>query len=221
MAITYDDLVTLINDTIQSDDEATFEAHVDDFIDQAEDLIIKNCQIPPMTKMATGSLTLGNEHLTLPTDYIAPLQFVVISGTTRYQLKMKDASFLTATYASTASSERGRPKYYAQGDNATTSQIRMRPVPDSAYSYELEYSSRPASLIDGAGSGTTWISTNMKNALVYGALMHAALYIRDFEGAAAYKQQFMDATGLTKIEQEGKARTDRRRREYVRPNVQE
>lgn len=221
MAITYAELVTLINDTIQSDDEATFETHVDDFIDQSEDLIIKNCQIPPMTKMATGSLTLGNEHLALPSDYIAPLQFTVISGTTRYQLKVKEASFLTAAFPSTSASDRARPKYYSPGDNATTSQLRMRPVPDSAYTYELEYSSRPASLIDGASDGTTWISANMKNALVYGSLMHAALYIRDFEGAEKYKQQFMDATGLSKIEQEGKARTDRRRREYARPNVQE
>lgn len=218
MAISYDDLVILIGDTIPADDETTFVSHIDDFIDQTEDLISKNCQLPVMTKTASSTLTASSEYLVLPDDYLAPLQLAVISASTRYQLKFKDSSFLTQAYPGTTT---GLPKFYSQGNEAETARLRMRPIPDSAYTYELEYSARPASLVDAGGANTTWISTNMKNALVYGCLMHGALYIRDFEGAKEYERQFMQAAGLTKIEQEGKARTDRRRRDYARPDVQE
>ena len=221
MSITYDQLVTLIEDTIQSDDESTFETHIPDFIKQAEDTIIKNCQLPVMTKTVTGSFTTGNEHITLPSDYIAPLKFEVISGNDRYQLKHKDASYLSAAFPSSATAARARPLFYSQGDDGTTSRLKVRPIPDTTYSYDLEYSSRPASLTAGAGSGTTWISTNMRTALVYGALMHAALYIVDLELAATYERQFKEAAGLTKVEQESKARDDRRRKDYIRPEVQE
>lgn len=221
VAITYEELVDLIGETIPANDEETFVSHIDDFIIQAEDIIVKSCQLPVMSKTATGSLSIGVETLTLPSDYIAPLQLFLTVSSNRYQLKHKEGSFLVAAYPSTASGDRGQPAFYAQGDNADTSQIRLAPIPDAAYSYTLEYSHKPASLTEGAGGGTTWISTHMRTALVYGALMFAADYILDAEAAAMYEKKFMTAAGLTKAEQEGKARTDRRRREYVRPNVQE
>lgn len=221
MAITYAQLRTLISDTLQSDDETTFDAHLDDFIRQAEDLIIKSCQLPVMSKKSTGSMVIGTPTITVPSDYIAPLQFHVTDSNVNYQLKHKDSSFMDAAYPSTLSAARARPRYYSQGDNSTTIQLRFAPTPDATYAYTLEYSSRPASLTDGGDDDTTWISTNMETALTYGAMMFAALYIIEPAQAAQYKELFMDAAGLTKQEQEGKARTDRRRREYQRPNVQE
>jgi hypothetical protein len=221
MAITYSELKTLISDTLQSDDEDTFTTHLDDFIRQAEDMIIKACQLPVMTKKATGSLVVGTATIDAPSDYIAPLQFYVTDDDVKYQLKHKDSSFLDAAISSSAVAARARPRYYSQGEDSPTIRLKMAPVPDETYAYTLEYSCRPASLVDAGDSGTTWISTNMETALVYGALMHAALYIIEPTMAGEYKQIFMDAAGLTKQEQEGKARTDRRRREYQRPNVQE
>ncbi|OYW72979.1 MAG: hypothetical protein B7Z37_23235 [Verrucomicrobia bacterium 12-59-8] len=221
MAITKAELKTLISDTLQSDDETTFDAHLDDFIRQAEDMIIKSCQLPVMTKKATGNLVIGTATLTVPADYIAPLQFSVTDSNVKYQLKHKDSSFLDAAYPSTLSADRARPRYYGQGDNSTTIELRLAPAPDATYAYTLEYSSRPASLTAGGDDDTTWISTNMETALTYGALMFAAMYIIEPQQAEQYKALFMDAAGLTKQEQEGKARTDRRRREYQRPNVQE
>lgn len=224
MAITYDQLVTMVKDTIQSDGEATFEAHIDDFIKHAEDTIIKNCQIPPMTKKQTGNLVIGSPLITANSDFIAPLrlEFTDTDGSV-VQAKHKDDSFTNGVFAGVPNDI---PRYYSLSHSTTRQttggpRFRLRPFPDATYAYMLEYSARPASLTAGAGSDTTWISTNMQSALVYGTLMYAALYSLDLENSALYDRLFKEAMGLTKIEQEGKARDDRRRKDYIRPKVQE
>lgn len=221
MTMTYDQLVTLIQDTIQSNDDTTFASHINDFIKQAEDDIIKKCQLPTMLKR-TGQLTMtaGIGTIDLPSDYIATLRLEITSGPVqRVQLRQKDSSFLTAAYPNDSST--GFPLYYAEAPaSGSTNRLMIRPIPDVNYSYILRYSCRPASLTAGAGSGTTWISTNMRTALTYGALMYAAMYIEDYALAEVYEKHFNDAAGITQMEQ-AKFNQQRRRKEYIRPEVQD
>jgi hypothetical protein len=221
MSITYDELVSLITSTLQPDDEATFISHIDDFIKQAEDTIIKNCQIPIMIAEATGTLSVGSGNINVPTDYIAPLKFEVTSGGVKTQLKMRNDSFLVSAYPENPAVQ-GLPIYFSNdSENASLHRLRYRPISDQTYSYTLEYSRRPASLAAGAGSGTTWISTNMRTALVSGSIMYAAIYSMKMDMANFYEKKFREAMGLTKVEQEGKARTDTHRKEYSRPPAQD
>jgi hypothetical protein len=219
MTMTYDQLVTLIQDTIQSNDDTTFASHINDFIKQAEDDIIKKCQLPTMLKRTGGlAMTAGVGTIDLPSDYIATLRLEA-TGTARVHLRHKDSSFLTAAYPNDSST--GFPLYYAEAPaNGSTNRLMIRPIPDSNYTYALRYSCRPASLTAGAGSGTTWISTNMRTALTYGALMYAAMYIEDYALAEVYEKHFNDAAGITQMEQ-AKFNQQRRRKEYIRPDVQD
>lgn len=218
MAITYDQLVTLVKDSVQSDGEATFEAHIDDFIKHAEETITKNCQIPPMTKKQTGNFSIGGGTITPNSDFIAPLRFEYTNAAGQIiQLKHKDETFMVCDGLI---NESGDPRYYSWAFVGSGSlRLRLRPTPTATHAYVLEYSCRPASLTDGAGSGTTWISANMQSALVYGTLMYAYLYLVELEEVASYERMFNEAMGLTKIEQEGKARDDWRRKGVKRQPV--
>ena len=69
----------------------------------------------------------------------------------------------------------GLPKYYAVFDENT---FILAPTPDSNYTFELHYKHRPASLTAGADSGTTWVSTNAPDALLYGTLVEAATFLK-------------------------------------------
>ena len=216
--MTYAEIVAIITDTIQSNDEPTFAVHIPDFVRMAEETIMKEVQLPVMTKTVRGSCTAANEYITLPSDYIAPLYVCVLSSDVYSILVQKDSSFLLQAFPSRASVDQAIPTYYSPDDEG---KLRVRPIPDQNYTFELEYSHKPTSIVDVTAGVETWISVNMKTALVYGALIHAALYIFDDKVAAAYKAMFDDALGKTKIEQEGKARTDRWRSDYKRPQVRE
>jgi hypothetical protein len=156
----------------------------------------------------------GDENIALPADYISMVTLVVNDR----QLKYRDSSFLSAAFPDLT---QGQPRFFSDDHEAGVYQVRLRPIPNAVYTGSMRYLATPVSLTAGAGSGTTWISTNMEAALVYGTLMHAALYIMDKPLAETYERKFKEAVGLTKIEQEGKALDDRRRKDYARPKWQE
>jgi len=63
---------------------------------------------------------------------------------------------------------------------------------------ELHYKYRPDSLTAGAESGTTWLSTNAPDAMLYGSLVEAATFLKVPEEAAAYDQRFAQAVAALK-----------------------
>ena len=69
----------------------------------------------------------------------------------------------------------------------------LAPTPASGYTFELHYKYRPASLTAGADSGTTWLSTNAPDALLYGCLVEASNFLKIPEESAAYEQRFKEA----------------------------
>jgi hypothetical protein len=91
------------------------------------------------------------------------------------------------------SSSRGRPKYYSNFDDAA---FELSPVPDANYSVELHYLHQPASLTSGAESGTTLLSTDYPDALLYGSLAEAAIFLKETPDVIAnMEQRFMAAIG--------------------------
>ena len=72
------------------------------------------------------------------------------------------------------------PKYYSIFD---VGNFIVGPTPDQHYTVELHYYYRPASITAGAGAGTTWLSENAPNALLYGSLVEAYTYMK---GEAGY-----------------------------------
>ena len=178
--------------------ETTFVADLDTFIKEAEERILKNVQLPVFRKNVTGNATTGFQYLSTPSDFLASYSLALIINSVYTYPLLKHVSFIR-DYTPNASTT-GETKYYALFDDNT---FILAPTPASDYSFELHYNYRPASLTAGADSGTTWLSTNAPDAMLYGTLVEAATFLKVPEEIGQYEQRFMMAISSLKKLGEG------------------
>jgi hypothetical protein len=200
MAWTYDTLVQAIKDWTQYD-ETSFNDNINAFIQNAEERILFAVDLTVFRKNQTGSLTLNNKYLTVPSDYLSAFSLsVTANGSTNFLLQ-KDVEYLQE-YNPTGAT--GVPKYYAVFDINT---FLVAPVPAASYSVELHYYYRPQSLTATSGSQTTWISNYAQEALLYGCLIEAYIYMKGEQDLIAmYDKRFNEA--LDRLKNYGEGRED-------------
>ncbi len=89
----------------------------------------------------------------------------------------------------------------------------LSPTPNQAYTVELHYYYRPASITAGAGSGTSWLSENAPNALLYGSLVEAYTYMKgEADMMQLYEQRFAQEIQRLKDLAEARENSDAYRR---------
>ena len=199
MAWTYTTLTQSIQDWTDNA-ETTFVAEIPFFITNAEERIFKSVDLEYFRKNVSGTFTSGNKFLAVPSDYLSSfsLAFVDSSGNTNFLLQ-KDVSFIQQ-YTPGGTSTTGNPKYYAPFDVET---FIVSPTPDSAYTAELHYFYRPASITTD-DSGTTWIGTNASDALLYGSLVEAYTFMKgEADVIKMYSDRYMEALSRLKNYAEG------------------
>ena len=215
MTWTYSSLKTAIQDYAEST-ETSFTTHLDDFIKSGEERILKAVQLDDFIKNVTGTATSGSAYLGSPSDFLSPFSLAVIDSDSNYNyLKLKHSSFIRDY--TPASSTTGEPKYYAEFDEDT---FILAPTPNTTYTFELHYFYRPSSLTSAGDSGTTWLSTNAPNAMLYGSLAEAMIYLKNYESSPIYEQRFQEALALMKNLGEGKSTRDQYRYDQVRRSPQ-
>ena len=198
--MTYAELVANLQATLQTD-EATFVAQIPDIVKSAESDIILNTQIPDLRKNSQGSLTTGNEYLSLPSDFVSQYSLAVVSGTNHVYLVNKEVDFMREVYP--ARTTTGTPRYYGVFDDDT---FIVSPTPDANYVVELHYFYKPNSIVDDS---TTWIGTNASNALLYGSLVHAYIFLKgDQDMMQYYRDEYLRALGNLQVITEGRLRKD-------------
>jgi hypothetical protein len=170
--MTYAELQTAIKDYLQNT-ETTFVNDLDTIIKQGEERILKIIRLPVFRKNVTGTLTDGNTYLSTPSDFMDDFSLAIISSSNHSYLLRTDVSFIREAYPN--SSTKSTPKHYALFDDTT---FIVGPTPDADYSAELHYFYRPASITAGASDGTTWLSTNASNALLYACLLEGYIYMK-------------------------------------------
>ena len=194
MSFTYATLKSTVQDYCETS-ETTFVNDLPTFIKEAEERILKNVELPVFRKNVTGTATASNTYLSTPTDFLAPYSLAVSSSGSYSYLLFKHVSFIRDYTPNPTTT--GLPKYYALFDDTT---FLLGPAPDSNYTFELHYKYRPASLTAGAESGTTWLSDNAPDALLYGTLTEAATFLKAPEEVGNYQQRFdMALAGLKKL----------------------
>lgn len=194
MSFTYATLKSTVQDYCETS-ETTFVNDLPTFIKEAEERILKNVELPVFRKNVTGTATASNTYLSTPTDFLAPYSLAVSSSGSYSYLLFKHVSFIRDYTPNPTTT--GLPKYYALFDDTT---FLLGPAPDSNYTFELHYKYRPASLTAGAESGTTWLSDNAPDALLYGTLTEAATFLKAPEEIGNYQQRFdMALAGLKKL----------------------
>jgi len=203
MSFTYSTLKTAIQNYTEND-ETTFTNNLSVFIKNAEERILKNAHLSLFRKNVTGSMTSSNQYLGCPSDFLAPFSLSYTSSSVKSFLDFKDVNFIQTFNPN--SSTTGSPRYYAQFDVDT---FIIGPTPDSSYTSELHYFYRPASLTAGDDDGTTWLSINATQALLYGSLIEAYTFMKgEADLLQDYEKRFAEAMVSIKMLGESREVTD-------------
>tara|TARA_B100001250_G_scaffold122124_1_gene103647 strand:+ start:15656 stop:16330 length:675 start_codon:yes stop_codon:yes gene_type:complete len=223
--MTLAELKTLIQNYVENT-ETTFVSTLDDFIKNSEERIFELIQFDYFRKNVTGNLTAGNTYLTAPTDFQMSFSLAVIDANGDYKyLDKKHTTFMREfSVDPTDTTLRGQPLYYADFDKELStatdngSTLIVSPVPDLDYSVELHYLFKPNSLVtDTTG---TWISQNARNALLYGALVEANIFLKgESDIQQLYEQRFLLEITRLKNLAEARGRRDEYRYDSLRTTV--
>ena len=209
---TYGTLKTAIQDYLDNS-ETTFTNNLDNFIQTAEERILKAVQLPVFRKNVTGSVTASDTYLAAPDDFLAPYSLAVIDGSNNYSyLLLKHVSWIRDYTPAVATT--GEPLYYAIFANDS---FIVAPTPNSNYSVELHYYYRPNSLTTVSSSSQTWLSENAPNAMLYGSLVEGAVFMKsDPQTIALYDSKFQEALGMLKLLGEFKDVRDEARNDQIK-----
>jgi len=207
MSFTYAQLETAIQDFTENF-ETSFVTNLPVFIRGAEDRIFTLVDLELFRKNATSQLSVGYPYLNVPPDYLAPFSLQLTTTNYKQFLENKDVNFVQQ-YAVDAGANT-TPKYYSVFD---VDNFIVGPTPDLAYEVELHYYYRPASITAGAASGTSWLSSNAPNALLYGSLVEAYTYMKgEADMLQLYEQRFAQEIQRLKDLAEARENSDAYRR---------
>jgi len=209
MAFTFTTLKTAIQDYLETT-ESTFVTNLPTIITQAEQRILRTCQIPDLRKNETGSLSQGNAYLTMPTGFLASYSLAIDNSGYEY-LVFKDVNFIREAYPVEAT--QGVPKYYSIFDDT---RFIIGPTPDDNYNTEIHFMYEPES-ITTASSGESWLGSNAENALLYACLVEGYTFLKgDPAQMEWYNAKYEDAVSRLKSLGEGYDTTDNFRSGAVR-----
>ena len=203
----YAELTTNIQDIC----EQTFTAdQLAMFTQQAEQLIFAAVDLPALRKNQTGTTTLNNKYLTMPSNMLYVYSLAVIDASNEYHyLLNKDVSFIREAYPVAATA--GLPMHYGIFGDGT---FILGPTPDAAYASEIHFAIYPASIVT---AGTSYLGTEFDSALLNGALVQAIRFQKgEGDMVAMYDKMYMDAISLLKNLGAGRLETDTFRSGVVR-----
>ena len=213
MAFTFTTLKTAIQDYTQNA-ESTFVSQLSRFILNAEERILKECQLDVFRKSSQGSSTSGNQYLSKPSDFLSQNSLSVINSSSKEFLLYKQVTMLQDYTPNPTTT--GTPKYYGDWDENT---FLLAPTPDSNYTMELHYFYRPTS-ITTSGAGTSWLGTNAELCLLYGSLCEAYTFMKGEPTLQKeYTDRFIESIQWLKNLGEGKQTRDQYRYDRVRREV--
>ena len=222
MSFTYAELKTAIQQYADNT-ETTFVANLPTFIKTVEERLLKSVDLTDFRKNADGAVQANNQYLAVPSDYLASFSLSAkfdgtISGvsiTPKTFLLQKDVNFIQtytpAPQDTTASLlQVGRPLYYAIFDKDN---FILAPVPDDTYEMELHYFYRPQSLTAVGENNTTWLSENAPNAMLFGSLVEATVYMKgEPDIMQMYNERFAESVARLKDYAEARENSDAYRR---------
>ena len=172
------------------------------FTEQTEQKIYNAVQIPALRRNVTSAFSIANKYLDLPTDYLYTFSLAVVDGSGNYNYLLdKDVNFIREAYPNPT--DTGLPKHYANFDDNT---LIVGPTPDVAYAVELHYGYYPESIVT---AGTTWLGDEFDSALLNGALVEAARFMKaEPDIIQNYDKMFSESLTLLKVLGDGKLRRD-------------
>jgi hypothetical protein len=187
------ELKTRVTQYLEAGD-TTFLANLPQFIRMAEDEIYRKVDIGDLSRTEPFTFPIGQELVNLSSDFLSLNYLSVTVGAERRMMLVKDQAFLREF---STPGETGVPRFFTV---YSESQIMIAPPADATYTGEISYLFNPTSLADLPDDGTTWLSRNAEQALLFGTMVQGYVYLKgDQDVISAYQDKYMAA--VTQLEQ--------------------
>jgi len=189
MAITsYADLQTSIANFLARTD---LTAQIPDFIQLAEARINRELETREQEKRSQATLVPNSEYIALPTDLREVREVKLLTS----PLTILDYMSPTGLDSQYSSNGLGKPKGYS----VVGAEMKLRPIPDSAYTVEIVY----IGSVDTLSAVTTpTLFLRSPDVYLYGALTEAYVYLLDEQRAAQYDEKFTRAINEVRMDEE-------------------
>jgi hypothetical protein len=173
------------------------------FVQQTEQFIYNTVQLPSLRKNVSGTITLGNKYLAVPSDYLYTYSLAVINSDGSFDFLLnKDVNFIREAYPTPTST--GTPKHYANFNDET---FILGPTPSASLTVELHYGYYPESIV--TASTLPWLGENFDSALLNGSLVEALRFMKgEPDLVQMYDKMFVQSITLLKLLGDGKLRSD-------------
>ena len=192
--------------------ETSFVATIPTMVQNVERAIYQRVHLPALRKNQTGTMTAANKYLSVPTDFLAPYALSItipavlappalVADAYQVFLLNKDVEFMREAFPDPTLP--GPPSHYGLFDAET---FILAPTPDQSYAVELHYFYYPETIVT---AGTSWLGDNFPNALLYGTLVEAYIYVKgEADMLSNYRQMFGEAMDQLKQLGDGQKRQD-------------
>ena len=172
----YSELKTAIANFLSRDD---LTDQIPNFIQLAVARLSRELETREQEKRSTATLTSGDEYIALPSDF-REVREVKLNTDPIKVLEYHSPVSLDVSYGRSGT---GRPSGYS----VVGQELKVRPIPDSAYTMEIVYIGSLGSISD---SVTPTLFLRSPDLYLYGALAEAYAYLLDEQRAAQYDQKF-------------------------------
>ena len=161
----------------------------DTILTEAQALIYRELRVRQMIATpATGTMSVGVETLTLPTDFLDPIWFGYTGATyaDKIDLKTVDEVENDRAYAADDTLQTGKPTIYYVRDGYAQFSRQI----DIAYPYRLVYYKRPAAL--GSLNTTNFLTETMPRLLRAACLAAASEFLKKADDKAWWTERMAE-----------------------------
>ena len=186
---TFANLKTSIANYLNRDD---LTSYIPDFISLAEARNGRDLRLRIMENVATATATGGTNYISLPTNFLE-FRYVALNTTPKIVLRYMSPFELTRNYGGTTS---GEPVYMT----LIGERLYFGPTPDSNYSIEWAYYSKPTALSDSNTSNA--ILTNHPDLYLYASLLESAPFLMQDERLGTWAELYREAVKVANASDE-------------------
>jgi hypothetical protein len=194
---------TLVNAivAVTEDDGVEFALYIPTAISLAEDMLIKELDLPELEQKTTGSLTGGIRTLPKPTGYRFANYVRITVNNVMKQLVKKREDWLIDYWPNAVTT--GEPKYYS--DESLTNFV-VAPTPNNTYAYEIKYTAAPTKL---SGTNlTNYFVDKCPDLLFNAAMIELARFMKAWSQVQMWEAKYAQLRDSWNVEAMRKRRDD-------------
>lgn len=183
----FTNITSAVEDWLNRSGFTSVTDRVEDFVVLAQRRIQRNTRVPPMEVRVTLTVDSVGEA-TIPTDYLDTKYMVGSNSVAAWPIQRR--SYFDVKHVRLRND--GDVAYF----DTEAGKFLFGPVPGSSQSVELVYY-RELEFISSSVQ-TNWFSLYAPELILWGALVEASIFLKDFEMVGVYTQKFKEAEELLK-----------------------